>query len=103
MALTDKRYPAVDTQLQDMREYLMALAAEVQAATPRTDPFRRPCHAAMKAADAVENLRYLLAIAEARRQVSEKQEKSLPGSARGMQTAGWDQVPAVKWLTGLLG
>jgi hypothetical protein len=103
MALTDKRYTAVDTQLQEMREYLVALAAEIQEATPATDPFRRPSHAAMKAADAVENLRYMLAIAEARRQVREKQEKAVRGSTQSLPTAGWEQVPAVKWLTGLLG
>jgi hypothetical protein len=102
MALTDKRYIAVDTQLQDMRESLMALAAEVQEATPPTDQFRRPCHAAMKAADEVETLRCMLAIAEARRQVREKQEKSVPVSTQGMNTTSWEQVPAVKWLTGLL-
>jgi hypothetical protein len=103
MALSDKRYTVVDTQLQDLRDYLMALAAEIQASTPPTDPFHRPGPAALKAADAVENLRYLLAIAEARRQVREKQEKPGPVSAQGIKTAGWETVPALKWLMGLLG
>jgi hypothetical protein len=103
MAVTDKRYTEVDTQLQEMRDSLMALAAEIQAVTPSTDPFHRPCHAALKAADAVENLRYMLAIAEARRQVREKQENPGPVSAQGIKTAGWKTVPALKWLTGLLG
>lgn len=103
MALTDKRYTTVDPQLQEMREALMALAAEIQESTLATEPFCRPYHAAMKAADAVENLRYMLAIAEARRQVRENQERSAPGSACKIGTSSWESVPALKWLTGLLG
>ncbi|RIK41478.1 MAG: hypothetical protein DCC55_11745 [Chloroflexi bacterium] len=103
MALTGKRYTAVDRQLQDVRESLMALAIEIQEATPPADPFRCPCHAAMKAADAVENLRYMLAIAEAKRQIREKQAKPELVSEQGTNVVGWETVPAFKWLTGLLG
>jgi hypothetical protein len=78
MTITAKRYAEVDRQLQQMYDDLVSLAGELgQTATP-TDPFCQPCQAARKTAKRVAELRYLLAVAEARRQIGEQQQAPSP-------------------------
>ena len=78
MALTPKRYNEVDEQLQELQAYLVSLSGELGQVTPTTDHSCQPCQAAKKAADKIADLRYLLAVAEARRQVGETQEQRVP-------------------------
>jgi hypothetical protein len=71
MALSAQRYAEVDTQLQQVQADLVALASELAQTPSPADFFCQPGQAARKAAAQIADLRYLLAVAEARRQVSE--------------------------------
>jgi len=73
MTITAKRYAEVDHQLQQIYDDLIALAGELGRTATPADPFCQPCQAARKTAERVADLRYLLAVAEARRQIGEQQ------------------------------
>jgi hypothetical protein len=110
MTLTAKRYANVDVQLQEMREQLMSLSAEIRKATPSTDKSSRACMAALKAADALENVRFMLAVEEARRQLEERLQPPVPipnqvrkPSARtSIDMTVSDSVPVLKRFMSLL-
>jgi hypothetical protein len=78
MALTHQQYVAVDTQLQHLHQYLEALAAELCVAQSPLDKCGHTHQAAAKAVERIEELRYLLAVSEARRQVIEHRGESVP-------------------------
>lgn len=71
MALTYEEYAQVDAQLQHVHEYLESLADRLCVTPSPTDRCGHAHNAAVKAAEQVGELRYLLAVAEARRQVIE--------------------------------
>jgi hypothetical protein len=105
MALTPKRYAEVDRQLQQVQVYLVELTSELAQAAS-TDPCCSACQAALKAKKQIANLRYLLAVAEARRQVSEQSAAPVACVARAMSTAATatpqrNALPAFRWLTTL--
>ena len=109
MALSAKRYAEVDMQLQQVQNYLLALTHEL-AQLDSADPACQPCQASLKADKQIAQLRYLLAVAEARRQVSEKDVAPVTGAARAVSPAATtihqaqegSALPAFKWLATLL-
>jgi hypothetical protein len=60
MALTDQRYEDIDTSLQRIHEYLIALAAEFDEAAPATNKHGEPYQIAVTIAAWVAQLRHAL-------------------------------------------
>jgi hypothetical protein len=110
MALSPRRYAEVELQLQQVETELVELAGELSQVRPADDHSCRPGQVAKKAADKVSELRYLLAVAEARRQIGEKQrapslftyQDMEPTGAPTRRTPVRSALPALKWLTTLL-
>jgi hypothetical protein len=98
MALTHEQYAQVDTQLQHVHEYLESLADQLCVTPSPIDRCGHAHHAAVKAAEQVGELRYLLAVAEARRQVLEHRSDALPAPAtRSLSLSPWQvSTPAVE-------
>jgi hypothetical protein len=99
MALTHEQYTQVDAQLQHVHEYLESLADQLCVTASPIDRCGHAHHAAVQAAEQVDELRYQLAVAEARRQVIEHRSESSPARATGLfALPSWhvDKPPAVK-------
>ena len=109
MALSPERYAVVDTELQQVQAYLVALTNEL-GETASADPSCQPCQAVLRVRKEIAHLRYLLTVAEARRQVSEQPtapvscaDRAMPTSAAAAGTTPvMSALPALKWLTILL-
>jgi hypothetical protein len=84
MALSPDRYTEVEAQLLYIHEYLVSLADQICQAAPVTDPQGRTHRAALGAVERIDELRYLLAVSEARRQIGERLGQ-VAGPTRGKQ------------------
>jgi hypothetical protein len=91
MTLIPGRYRKVDARLEQISKYLTGLAVELGETASGVDPCGDACRGAMRAADTVGHLRYMLAVSEARWEIAEKRGSTFVAQSAG--TTKVDRVP----------
>ena len=82
MALTTERYAEIDAELQRVRDYLAALAEEIDAAEPNTNKQGPTYMSAIQALGAITGLRHMLEQDQEHQRVCEEIQRQLSGGKR---------------------
>jgi len=82
MALTDERYAEIDAELQRMRDYLAALADEIDAAAPIVNKHGATYVSAISALGAIAALRHMLESQQEHERIGDEIQRRLYGGKR---------------------